>query len=176
MFGNVMWRLAIHTVKWEAVYAGPSGWSLDPSEMLVVRDANGVEYIDDKLSPQEQEALCGTYHCFTGGSAFCRVFFLTLLRKWNLKGKGSQFALKSWYMPPKTAERSNQDIGRWSTHSELIFNLLDKTFSNSESQSGISISRQPHTRSKWENHARSSLDIKRARLRMEEVSAKKFEG
>ena len=111
MFGNVMWRLAIHTVKCEAVYAGPSGWSLDPSEMLVVRDANGVEYIDDKLSPQEQEALCGTYHCFTGGSAFCRVFFLTLLRKWNLKGKGSQFALKSWYMPPKTAERSNQDIG-----------------------------------------------------------------
>jgi len=70
MFRNVMWWLAIHTVKWKAVYAGLSGWSLDPSEMPVVRDANGVEYIDDKLSPQEQETLCGTYHCFTGGSAF----------------------------------------------------------------------------------------------------------
>ena len=76
MYGNIMWRIAIHTVKWEAVYAGPSG-SPDPYEMVVVRDTtNGIEYVDDDLSPQEQEALCGTYCCFTGVLHFPSSFLM----------------------------------------------------------------------------------------------------
>jgi hypothetical protein len=66
MHGHFMWRIAFHSVMWEAVYSGPSGWSTDPDEMLTVRDSDGVEFIDDKLSTAEQEVLCGTYHCLTG--------------------------------------------------------------------------------------------------------------
>jgi len=67
MHGNFMWRLALRSVRWEAVYSGPSGWSPNPDEMLVIQDpSTGIEYLDDKLSVDEQDALCGTYHCVTG--------------------------------------------------------------------------------------------------------------
>lgn len=67
MHGHFMWRLAIRSVRFEAVCKGPSGWSSNPDEMLIVGDpSTGTKYLDDKLSVDEQEALCGTYHCFTG--------------------------------------------------------------------------------------------------------------
>jgi hypothetical protein len=67
MHGHFMWRLALRSVRWEAVYKGPSGWSSDPDEMLVAQDpSSGAEYFDDKLTMEEQEVLCGTYHCLTG--------------------------------------------------------------------------------------------------------------
>ena len=63
MHGHFMWRIALRPVRWEAVYNGPSGWSPNPDEILVVKDpATNTEYIDDKLSLEEQEALCGTYY------------------------------------------------------------------------------------------------------------------
>ena len=65
--GGFMWRLALRSVRFKAVYKGPSGWSPNPDEMVTVRDTStGTEYVDDKLSVEEQEALCGTYHCLTG--------------------------------------------------------------------------------------------------------------
>jgi hypothetical protein len=67
MHGHFMWRLALRSVRFEAVFNGPSGWSPNPDEMLIVYDRlTGIEYLDDKLSADEQEALCGTYHCLTG--------------------------------------------------------------------------------------------------------------
>jgi hypothetical protein len=66
MHGHFMWRLALRSVRFEAVFKGPSGWSPNPDEMITVRDpSTGTEYVDDKLSVDEQEALCGTYHCLT---------------------------------------------------------------------------------------------------------------
>lgn len=66
MHGHFMWRLALRSVRFEAVFKGPSGWSPNPDEMITIRDpSTGTEYVDDKLSVDEQEALCGTYHCLT---------------------------------------------------------------------------------------------------------------
>jgi hypothetical protein len=67
MHGHFMWRIAFRSVMWEAVYNGPSGWSTDTDEMVVVRHpSTGRKFIDDKLSIVEQLALSGTYHCLTG--------------------------------------------------------------------------------------------------------------
>ena len=67
MAGHFMWRLALRSVRWETVHNGPSGWSPHLGEMLVVNDpSTNTEFIDDQLSPDEQDALCGTYHCATG--------------------------------------------------------------------------------------------------------------
>jgi hypothetical protein len=67
MHGGLMWRLAVTTIPWENVYRGPSGWSTNPQEMIVVFDSvTNLELLDDRLSEVEQEALCGTYRCQTG--------------------------------------------------------------------------------------------------------------
>jgi hypothetical protein len=73
-------------------------------------------------------------------------------------------------MPPHKYEKSNQSLGRWSTHTESLFNLLDQTFRDGKS----SITRAPHTRKIWDNQARSSLDIYRARMRSELAAAALF--
>lgn len=78
-------------------------------------------------------------------------------------------------MPAKMFEGSAQDLGRWSSHTELIFHLLDKANNNrSEGDAIPLISRQPHTRGQWSNHARSSHNIRKARLRLEETAKKMF--
>jgi hypothetical protein len=71
MHGGLMWRLAVPVVPWEDVYRGPSGWSPDPDEMIIVTDSVlQLELFDDKLTIAEQEALCGTYICQTGWFIF----------------------------------------------------------------------------------------------------------
>jgi hypothetical protein len=77
MHGHFMWRIAFRSIMWEAVYRGPSGWSTNVDEMVVVRDPyTNEEFVDDKLSTAEQEALCGTYHCLTGEShSACQMDF-----------------------------------------------------------------------------------------------------
>jgi hypothetical protein len=67
MHGGLMWRLAVTVVPWEDVFRGPSGWSLNPDEIIVVKDpVLQQELLDDRLMIAEQEALCGTYLCQTG--------------------------------------------------------------------------------------------------------------
>jgi hypothetical protein len=80
MHGHFMWRIAFRSVLWESVYSGPSGWSTDIDEMIVVRDpSTGTEFIDDKLSAAEQEALCGTYRCFMGMSSHSHQTLILLI-------------------------------------------------------------------------------------------------
>jgi hypothetical protein len=73
-------------------------------------------------------------------------------------------------MPPHMYEKSNQSPGRWSSHTESLFKLLDQTFSDGK----LSISRGPHTRTSWDNQSRSSLDIFKARKRLELQAANLF--
>jgi len=72
MHGYHPWRLSVSVVPWELVYNGPTGWSLDPTEMIVVANhSSGMELIDDRLTEAEDCVLCGTYHCSTSESFYC---------------------------------------------------------------------------------------------------------
>ena len=126
MHGHFMWRIAFRSVLWEAVYRGPSGWSADIDEMVVVRDPyTNTEYIDDSLSTEEQEVLCGTYHCLTSEFYYIHLNFIDFML-----GSGHN-AIKSWYMPPQMYEKSALNLGRWSTLTESsLFAMLDRTFTD----------------------------------------------
>ena len=103
-----------------------------------------------------------------------QVSFMLNITKTELNiislGQGNQMSIKSWYMPPHMYEKSNQWPGRWSSHTESLFNLLDQTFRDGKP----SITRGPHTRKAWDDQARSSLDIRKARMRLETAAAKLF--
>ena len=166
MHGGFMWRISFRSVLWEAVFGGPSGWSTDIDEMIVVRDSTNTEYIDDKLSTAEKDALCGTYHYLTGKSLYSTY----RLRPNLMLGDQRRFAIKSWYMPPNIFEKSMLNLGRWSSHTESLFNLLDRTFI--DQHHNTTLSRQPLSRAQWNDRARSSLAIKKARQRVELEAAK----
>jgi hypothetical protein len=60
------WRLAVNDVSFVSVISGPSGWSTEPEEMLVVKlPETGEEFIDDKLTDIELRLLSGTYSAST---------------------------------------------------------------------------------------------------------------
>jgi len=171
MHGHFIWRIALRSVLWETVFSGPSGWSTDADEMIVVQDPfTNTEFIDDRLSTAEQEALCGTYHCLTG-KWYYSLHQSPIIR--FLLGKGNQIVIKSWYMPPHMFEKSMLNLGRWSTHSESLFDLLDRTFTDHDHEHP-SITRGPLSRSQWNDRARAPLDIKKARMRVEIEASKLF--
>ena len=65
--GYFPWRLAINDISFSSVIAGPSGWTTEPKEMLVVDlPETGEEYIDDSLTDIELQCLTGTYSTLTG--------------------------------------------------------------------------------------------------------------
>ena len=64
--GYYPWRLAVNDVSFSSVLSGPSGWSTDPEEMLVVKlPETGEELVDDKLKDIELKLLIGTYKAST---------------------------------------------------------------------------------------------------------------
>jgi len=70
-----MWRLAVSVVPWEAVLKGPSGWSTDSADTIVVNDpVTRMELLDDRLTEAEAEVLCGSYKCATGH--FSSLFYI----------------------------------------------------------------------------------------------------
>lgn len=70
--GYCPWRLAINDVSFSSVISGPSGWSTDPDEMLVVKlPETEEEFIDDKLTDIELKFLTGTYDAPTS------MYFIT---------------------------------------------------------------------------------------------------
>lgn len=83
--GNYPWRLAINDVSFSSVISGPSGWSTEPEEMLVVKlPETGEEFIDDILTDIELKLLIGTYNALTS-MYFITICWLTFLTFFILK-------------------------------------------------------------------------------------------
>jgi hypothetical protein len=70
--GYYPWRLAINDISFSSVISGPSGWSTEPEEMLVVKlPETGEEFIDDNFTDIELKSLTGTYNASTS------MYFIT---------------------------------------------------------------------------------------------------
>jgi hypothetical protein len=90
-----------------------------------------------------------------------------------LLGKGKAVAITSWYMPPFLYKNSALNLGRWSTLTEMsLFAVLDGTFTDKTKNSSSTI--KPLSRTTWNERARSSMNIKKARGRLEIAASKLF--
>ena len=60
--GYYPWRLAMNDIGFSLALSGPSGWSTNQEEMLIVKvPETGEEFIDDKLTDVELRFICGQY-------------------------------------------------------------------------------------------------------------------
>jgi hypothetical protein len=83
--GYYPWRLAFNDVSLSSVILGPSGWSTEPEEMLVVNiPETEEEFIDDKLTDMELKLLSGMYNALTS-MYFITNCWLTFLTFFILK-------------------------------------------------------------------------------------------
>ncbi|KAJ3513959.1 hypothetical protein NLJ89_g2651 [Agrocybe chaxingu] len=139
MKGGHYWRLAIPVVSFDLVACGPTGWSTNPEEMLVVRfPETGEEYIDDELTEHECEVLLGLNLCLTGN--------------------GDQLAQSSWYPLYKTFQHSGVDYGHWTGCSEAFFSIAAsiQPVSKDTVAGECKLTRQPIPITKWRDNTRGS--------------------
>ncbi|KAF8812973.1 hypothetical protein BYT27DRAFT_7251316 [Phlegmacium glaucopus] len=145
--GYYPWRVAISEVSFSSVISGPSRWSTDPKEMLMVKLLEtGEEFIDDKLTDIELNLLCGMYSTST-----------------NIPG---QQASLSWYPPTIKFEQSGRNPGRWTEVEETKFLVQHRRQMEEGSSNADGIERGPLPASKWKNGLRGSSDIHHALLRI----------
>ncbi|EKM74336.1 hypothetical protein AGABI1DRAFT_133383 [Agaricus bisporus var. burnettii JB137-S8] len=150
LHGGYVWRLALaagHGVS-EAL-KGPSG--LHPRDYLnfCAWDKDGVEYVDDDLTKDELDLMCGVYQSFTG--------------------TGTNIKKQSWYPLVSTFEGSGEDQGRW-------YYRLEQNYKNRESSilgEKVTVnSRLLLSATQWRDKVRGFGEARRATASVEKWSTR----
>ncbi|KAF9441606.1 hypothetical protein P691DRAFT_633851, partial [Macrolepiota fuliginosa MF-IS2] len=140
--GGYVWRIACKYISFLEVVGGPWGICDATNEMFRVEDSNGIEYIDDDLTDNELEILCGVYRTFTG--------------------VGMDVAKLSWY--PLGFEGSSEDFGRWTPCNEFEWKKCNNTILDMSSDVKL---RSPMGMTKWRDRLRGFRDGRQAKKRLE---------
>ncbi|KAF9440360.1 hypothetical protein P691DRAFT_782554 [Macrolepiota fuliginosa MF-IS2] len=89
--GGFVWRIASKYISFAEAVRGPWGTCDAMNETFIVKDSNGIEYIDNDLTDDKLEVLCGVYRMFTG--------------------VGMDIAKLLWYPLAGSFEGSSEDFG-----------------------------------------------------------------
>ncbi|KXN83754.1 Dolichyl pyrophosphate Glc1Man9GlcNAc2 alpha-1,3-glucosyltransferase [Leucoagaricus sp. SymC.cos] len=138
--GGFVRRIALeHVGAWEA-RCGPCGVHQNIEHMFIAKDSNDVEYVDDNLTNDEFDALCGLYVTFTGS--------------------GEQKAMLSWYPRVSVFEGQGLDMGWWTDRVELLWETTTKGIVSSEFV-------LPLNYMKWRDKVQGHGDARRALSKLE---------
>ncbi len=74
--GGLIWRLALEHLGMESVSFGPSSVAVQYGLGYVFKAPDGHLYIDDDLTQDELEVICGSYRCYTGIVILLSFFIL----------------------------------------------------------------------------------------------------
>ncbi|KAG1870015.1 hypothetical protein F4604DRAFT_1584129 [Suillus subluteus] len=97
--GGILWRLALHSIGFDALPSALIGISRDAVPFGQLLTINGETHFDDELSEEEVDFICGTYYVYT-----------------------SKFPQKlSWWPGPQAWSGSGLDVGFWSARCESWF-------------------------------------------------------
>ncbi|KAF9441228.1 hypothetical protein P691DRAFT_684646 [Macrolepiota fuliginosa MF-IS2] len=148
--GGYLWHIASKYISLAEALRGPWGIRGAANEMFIAEDGNGIEYIDDDLTDNELEVLCGVYRTFTG--------------------VGMDVAKLSWY--PLAFEGSGEDFGRWTPRNEIEWKKRNDMILNKDVDVGL---RSPMGIRKWRDRLHGFKDGRQAKKRLEELSRKFLE-
>ena len=143
LVGGLVWRLALEHLGMESVSFGPSSAVVQHGLGYLFKVPDGQIYIDDGLTQNELEVICGLYRCYTGMIVLFS-FILSHLMK-NL-GQGKQEALLSWWpLPNKWFNHVSNGFywGHWTELDEEWFQIRSSKISQGREQ--------PKRPNKWRN-------------------------
>ncbi|KAF9440783.1 hypothetical protein P691DRAFT_767257 [Macrolepiota fuliginosa MF-IS2] len=110
LHGGFLWRIAVEYVSLSEAVQGPWGIYNNNRYMFTVKDADGVEYVDDNLTVNEMDILCGVYLTFTGIH--------------------DQTVKLSWYPLAYIFDGSGEDVGHWTDHNKMLWEKWNKSILN----------------------------------------------
>ena len=129
LMGGIVWRLAIEVLGTAPATDGPS---FHPQGLEAQSSYSGI-IVDDKLSEDEVNLICGVYKIYTSSMYhFCLHSFTQYSCTEN--SKNQQTSDSSWWPKPIIFEKSGLYIGYWTTACEAWFqNRLQKIRAGCES-------------------------------------------
>ncbi|KAF9440479.1 hypothetical protein P691DRAFT_687540, partial [Macrolepiota fuliginosa MF-IS2] len=99
----------------------------------------GQLFVDDELTSEEYEVICGNYLCYTG--------------------RGNQTSKKSWFPLLHVYEGSGEDHGRWTESIDTIYTNRVGAISGSRPNAAF---HKPLTSTMWRPRLRGTLDGRHA--------------
>jgi hypothetical protein len=99
LMGGVIWRLFVDTIGDEVVLQGPSTLAHEFGDL--VTDPAGKQFVDDTLSEDEMDLICGKYVMYTG--------------------QKNQTTYKWWWPPHSTWIKGSYYVGYWTGQCERWF-------------------------------------------------------
>ncbi|KXN81192.1 hypothetical protein AN958_05881 [Leucoagaricus sp. SymC.cos] len=148
MRGGFARKVALEHMSVSEIAAGPRCIHRGLDEMFVAEDLNGVEYVDDNLTSDEFDVLCGLYITSTG--------------------IGSQTGKLSWYPLIGTFEGSGEDMGWWTGRAESLWEKRNRSILDGRPTQNIT--NLPMNATKWRDKLRAYGDNRRAQQRAESWS------
>ncbi|KAJ3558876.1 hypothetical protein NP233_g11409 [Leucocoprinus birnbaumii] len=147
--GGIVWRVALNYVPISMAIGGPSGLHSNSHHMLKVMDRSGVVYVDDELTPEEYDVICGTYRFFQGK-------------------KAKHETQLSWFPPLSVFENCCLNIGRWSQQCEELYQRRVNGILGQDER--LDRWRLPFSSSEWRKHTRGYTESKNAYQELEKRS------
>src|SRR5215471_869346 len=119
LVGGIIWRLAVDTIGAEVALRGPSTHAHEFGDL--VTDPSGKQFVDDALSDEEMDLICGKYIIYTGQA-------MQTARKW-------------WWPPHSTWIKGSLHVGYWTQQCERWYQDRLVAIKSREAQ--------PLTRNEW---------------------------
>ncbi|KXN81721.1 hypothetical protein AN958_03792 [Leucoagaricus sp. SymC.cos] len=137
-----------HIRVWDA-RGGLCGIHNELDHMFIIKDSNGVEYIDDNLMDDEWDALCELYITFMG--------------------QGEQTSKLSYYPLISVFEGRGLDMGWWTDHVESLWQMATKAALNPTHVDKVTV---PMNSIKWHEKIRGFGDLQHTQKKLESHSKK----
>ncbi|KXN93408.1 hypothetical protein AN958_00327 [Leucoagaricus sp. SymC.cos] len=146
--GGFVWRIGLDFMDLSEAARGPWGIHEVSSHIFSVTDSGGIEYIDDELTQDEYDVLCGIYRSYTGFNG--------------------QVAQLSWFPSLSMFEGSGLDNGRWTLQADDLFERRIQSIHNKEG--GLPNFNAPLSATRWRDRVHGYADARRANKQLEKWS------
>jgi hypothetical protein len=111
--GGIVWRIAVDILGADVAMLGPSSSAHEWGDVVTAPD--GTQFVDDTLSQEEMDFICGKYYVYTGKSY---IYILCLCFQIVCSGRGTQTSQKSWWPLQDTWLKGGLYSGSWTSHCE----------------------------------------------------------
>ncbi|PPR05001.1 hypothetical protein CVT24_010227 [Panaeolus cyanescens] len=149
LHGGIVTRLALEVLDWEDAMSGPSN-AVMCDGIGQTTCCEGIEYMDDSLTKDELDIICGLYHVYTG--------------------QGDQQTMLSWWPLSHTWQNRNANgfnIGYWSQRNEEWYLKRLEDIECQHPKRGV-----PMNTTEWRSYLKGTKASRTARNAVDKMSTR----
>ncbi|KXN93019.1 hypothetical protein AN958_10000 [Leucoagaricus sp. SymC.cos] len=136
--------------------------------MFSVKDSSGIEYMDNKLTKNEYNILCGIYRLYTSSFDLHFFFLSSMLMFLCDLGFSGQVAQLSWFPSLDIFKGSGMDNRQWTLLADDLYDKCVQSINNEKG--GLPNFNFPLLATKWRDKVHGYTDVRRAKKQLDKWS------